>query len=327
MIQELTGSIPKMPAPYAKTLINRAWRDTRRQNLWSFQLFEGNWVSPNLLNTGTVAVTQGLNTVVFDATASAAIIAAQTVGPFPTPITQRQFRVGTSTIYNIWLYSVTTGIVTLTLDRPFTDVTNASVGFQIYQIYYPVPFSDFLTFLSIRDIVNFNDLVLTKKRSDFDMWDPQRTLFYLPTHAAYYQNDQNPASSTAGFQMYELWGGILYPITYQLYGIRKGVDLVNDTDVLPTAVGEDCVMALSRVYAYEWAEANKGDMPRNVGSDFRFLMGASQAEYKRLYKDYRRQDREAVDNWYGINRRRGWPSNVYGYYNSIGATASPGAPW
>ena len=41
-------------------------------------------------------------------------------------------------------------------------------------------------------------------------------------------------------------------------------------------------------------------MPRNVGSDFKFLSGASMANYKRLYGEYRRQDRETVDNWYTV---------------------------
>jgi len=327
MTNELTGAIPKMPIDYAKTIINRAYKDIRRQNLWSFQLFESNWVSPNLISAGTVSVTQGTNTIVFNATASAAIIAAAGIGPFPTPITQRQFRIVNSTIYNIWAYDATGGVVTLTLDRPYTDSTNAASGYMIYQIYYPVPMQDFLSWINVRDIINYNDLITELTRKEIDFRDPQRTIFYLPTHCVGYQNDQNPNSPTSGWMMYELWGGILYQIVYQLYGIRKGTDLVNDEDVLPNALGEDCVMALSRYYAYEWAEANKGDMPRNQGSDYRFLMGTAMKQYQDLYKSYRRQDRETVDNWYEVRRHRSWLSNIDGYYNAIGGTASPGAPW
>ncbi len=97
--------------------------------------------------------------------------------------------------------------------------------------------------------------------------------------------------------------------------------------ILPAAIGEDCVMAKARYYAYEWAEGSKGDMPRNVGSDFKFLMGASDAEFKSLWKQYRRQDRETVDSWYEIRRNRSWLANIDGYYSSIGQIASAGAPW
>jgi len=239
---------------------------------------------------------------------------------------QRQFRVSNSTIYNIWVFTNNAGVVTLTLDRPYTDVSGTT-GYMVYQCYYPAPMEDFLTWMNVRDIVNFNDLVLNSTRTDIDFKDPQRTIFYLPTYVVYYRQEPNPVSPNYRFPTFELWGQILYPITYQLYGIRKGQPLVNDSDLLPPALGEDCVMALSRAYAYEWAEGNKGDMPRNAGSDFRFLMGAAMAEYKRLYKDYRRQDRETVDNWYEIRRHTSWLSNIDGYYNSIGNSASAGAPW
>lgn len=328
MASELTGVIPKLPFAYAKTLINRSYREIRRQNLWSFQLFEANWVSPAIINAGEVATVTGANTVTFDAMASAAITAVAMYSTFPTPLLQRQFRVGISTIYNIWAYAADdiTGIVTLTLDRPYTDVSGTS-PYSIGQNYYPAPYEDFLTWINIRDITNFNDLVLTSNRKDIDLKDPQRTIFYLPTYCVYYQQDQNPASATYRYPLFELWGVPSYVLPYQLYGIRKGADLADDTDLLPPALGEDCVMAKARYYAYEWAEGNKGDMPRNAGSDFRFLMGAADAEFKSLWKQYRRQDRETVDNWYEIRRNRSWLANIDGYYSSIGNTANAGAPW
>lgn len=328
MVTELTGVIPKMPYDYAATLVNRSYRDIRRKNLWSFQLFEASWVSPATLNAGTVSCNLGSTIVTFDATASAAILAATSLGPFPTPWIQRQFRVGISTIYNIWAVNFNTPTaIQFTLDRPYTDSSGAGQGYIIFQCYYPVPMKDFLTWITVRDIVNFNDLVLTKTRSEINFMDPQRTIFYLPTHCVGYQNDLNPASPTYGWFMYELWGQPQYELVYQLYGIRKGTDLVNDTDTLPGAIGEDCVMELAKYYAYQWAEGTKGDMPRNQGSDFKFLMGASLAEYKRLYREYRQQDREAVDNWYDIRRHHTWLSNVDGYYSSIGNVANPGSPW
>lgn len=328
MYSELSGAVPKIPIDYCKTLVNRAWADVRRKNLWSFQLFEGNWVSPGLINAGTVTATVGLTTVVFDATASAAISAVALSGPFPTNIIQRQFRIGLSTIYNIWAYSVDGGgIVTLTLDRPYADSGGAGQTYIILQCYYAAPMQDFLCWINVRDIINFNDLDFWTNRYEIDLRDPQRTIFYLPTNCVYYQQDQNPASQTYGVPMFELWGQPSYILTYQLYGIRKGTALVNDNDNLPSAIGEDAVMALARMYAYEWAEAQKGDMPRNAGSDFRFLTQLAKAEYDRLSKDYRRQDKELVDNWFAVRRNRSWLGNLDGYYNSISNSASAGRPW
>lgn len=330
MYSELTGSVPKLPVNYAKTLVNRSWEEIRRMNLWSFQLAEANWVSPAVINAGTVTTTIGGNTVVFDATASAAISPIITSGPFPTPLTQRQFRVGISTIYNIWSAAVDpiSSLVTLTLDRPYTDPSLTGEAYSIFQCYYPAPVQDFRTWINVRDIVNFNDLVLDKTREWVDQRDPQRTIFYLPTVCVPYQQNQNPTSDSYGCPQFELWGVPQYVLVYQLYFIRKGTALMNDSDTLPPAVGEDAVMAKARAYAYEWAEAQKGDMPRNAGSDFRFLIAEAKDDFNKLWKQYRLQDRDMIDNWYAVRRLRNWMStSIDGYYNAIGNTANPGAAW
>lgn len=320
LYSELTGSVPKLPVNFAKTLINRAWRDVRRANLWSFLLFEANWTSPALVSAGTVTVTQGSNSIVFDATAATAINAIQ-FGP-PSTITQRQFRIGIGTIYNIWTWD---GVNTATLDRNYNEPTASGQKYVISQLYYAAPFKDFLDFIVVRDITNFNDLITTKTREWLDMVDPQRTIYYLPTHVVFYQQDQNPQSATYQWPLYELWGNPQYVLTYQIAGMRKGTDMVNATDDLPPAVGADVVMAKARQYAYEWAEANKGDS--NQRSDYRFLMGAADATYQKLVREYRRQDRNTVDLWAGQRRvSQSWP-NLWGFYNSISTRANPGAPW
>jgi hypothetical protein len=331
MYSELSGCVPKIPVSYCKTLVNRAYKDIRRKNLWSFQLYEANWVSPALINAGSATTTLGSNQVIFDATASAALTPLILAGPFPTNLLQRQFRVGTSTIYNIWGTSVTGGILTITLDRPYADVPGTG-GYMVYQCYYPAPVADHWNFMGVRDIVNFNDLGTLLTREAINLRDPQRTIFYLPTEVVYYRNEPNPNSQQYGFPVYELWGQSLYVLTYQLYGIRKGAPLVNDSDTLPgpfgnPIIGEDCVMALARNYAYEWAEANKGDVPRNGGTNWPFLLGKSMADFNRLWKEYRKEDRETVDNWFEIRHRRGWLGILDGWYNSISGQANAGAPW
>lgn len=320
LYSELHGWASKCPIDLCRTLINRAWRDTCRQNLWSFLVFEGNWTSPNLIQTGTCTVTQGSSTVVFNGAATTAINAQQ-FGP-PTTIQQRQFRIGLGTIYSIYTWD---GAGTMTLDRPYAEVSGSAQSYTIGQAYYAPPMQDFLDWITITDIVNFNVLITTKTREWVDLRDPQRTIFYLPTHAVFYRLDPNPNSATYQYPLIELWSNPQYELTYQLYGIRKGALLVNPSDVLPPQIGEDCIMALAKKYAYEFMMTANLDTKATV--DWRYLIGETAADYKRLFREYRRQDRNTVDNWSGVFRRGWtWPS-LEGFYNSISGQANPGAPW
>ena len=124
--------------------------------------------------------------------------------------------------------------------------------------------------------------------------------------------------------MFELWGQPQYSLVYQLYGIqhRAARKRYGHAAATHRRGRGDCARQFLRLPV---AEGTKGDMPRNVGADFKFLIGSTMAEYKRLYRDYRRQDRELVDNWYNVYNRPQVFTNIWGYYNSIGMTANPGA--
>lgn len=322
MLRELHGSVPKIPLDLCKTLVNRAWADLRRQNLWSFLLFDANWLSPAVLTSGLATYSTGSPLVTLNSQAGTAFAASLT--PL-NPFTQRQFRAGSAgTIYNVWGWNP--GSLVLTLDRPFVEASSAPGGssFSIFQCYYPAPFQDFWSWVSVRDMTNFLDLFTDRyTRAMLDQQDPQRTWYYFPTDLAYYGLDLNPASSTFQFPMFELWGAPQAVLPYQLYGLRKGTPLVNPTDSLPPQVGEDCVMALARKYAYEWAEANKGDSPRNQGPDFRYLLGEAKADYSRLFREYRKADRETVDNWFSV-RREGLYGKFFAQYSTLTQTAYPG---
>lgn len=327
MFAELHGSVPKAPIAFCKTLVNRAFRDIQRKNKWSWQLFDANWVSSNLTgnatNNATLScnVTQGNNQVVFNAAANTAIAA---IGNYPNPVTKQQFRVGTSTIYNIWAYNNTSA--TATLDRAYTDTSANNSAFTIGSYYFPVPYNNFTEFISVVDMVDFLCLNLNRTREQINGIDPQRTMYFFPTDVVPYTRDLNANSNTYGYMLYELWGNPQTQRAYQLTGLKDWADLVNNSDTLPQPLGEDCVLALAKVYLYEWAEASKGDNPRDQGPDFRFLIGMEQENYDRLFREYRRRDREAVDNWFSIRRPGGFPYNSP-FYNSIGATAWPGLPW
>lgn len=320
MAAEIRGSMPKMPFPYAKTLVNRAFKEVRDKNLWSFQLAEGQWISPAQITQGTATTVQGSPLVHMDTTATAAIVANGSA--IYSLITQRQFRIGTGGIYNIIGWNPGTGV--LTLDRLYGEASATNASYFIYQVYYASPSKTFLRFMSVRDMTNFLDLFIVSTREEIDQMDPQRNWFTYPTHVIPYKPDNRPGSATPGYMLHELWGGPTYSLNYQLLYIDKGPDLINPTDTLPMAIGEDVVLAKARVYAYEWAEANKGALDRNNGPDYRFLMGAAAKEFDTLFKNYRREDRETADNYFSAGRRSLF-GRAYGQYNSISGTANPGS--
>ena len=315
---ELRGCVPKIPFAYARTLVNRAWRVVRESHLWSFNLFQSSLVSPPLVNAGTVTTTQGANTVIFDATATAALNASSSLVSL---VTQRQFRPsaspGIAGIYSIIAWDQ---VSTATLDRPMDDLGGTAIAYSVYQAYYTPPMSDFLKWITVRNLAWADWLDVDMTREELDKLDPQRSWVAQPTAIVSLGTDQRPGSPTLGWPMFELWGQPISPYTYQCYGLRRGTDLVNLTDTLPPSIDEALVLAKARYFAYEWAEANKDMSPRSSGPDFRFLMGAADSEYKKLLIQYRRQDKELVDNYYSIHRlQRMWVP----HYSTLSGTAGP----
>jgi hypothetical protein len=322
---ELRGAFPKIPFVYTDQLINRAYNDIRLRNLWSFQLFESSWITPPpLIGTanGTVTTTQGLPDIQFDGAALVAINANQLANPYSL-ITQRQFRVSVGGVYNLLTYNPLTGAATL--DRPFSEPSGVAQSYQIYQVYYTPPMADFRVWISVRNPVYFTDLDLTMTRVEVDAQDPQRLSYQVPSSVVPWGVDlrgagTTNASPTLNYPMFELWPQPINPFTYQCYGLRKGVPLVDPTDELPPAISADTIMAMARAYAYEWAEANKDIAPRNVGPDFKFLIDRSMAEYRSFLRRDRVVDKDLIDNFFAICRlNTRWQA---GYYNTISQTAS-----
>jgi hypothetical protein len=322
MASEIRGSVPKLSFNFAQTLVNRAWKVVREANLWSFNLFESSWITPPLVTTGTVTATQGSATITFDANAIAALLASMIQNPY-SPITIRQFRIGVGGIYSLVSLDpnfATNGIATL--DRIFGDPSGAGMVYQVYQLYYAAPFADHRAWLSVRNPQMFIDLDLTRTRAQIDAMDPQRSWYQFPTCVVPYARDTRPGSATLGYPLFELWGQPVAPFTYQCYGLRNGLDLVNPGDTIPQPLDEDLVLAKARSFAYNWAEANKDITPRATGPDFRFLIGNAEREFKDLKVTYRRQDREFVLNWF-IQRSNILGGHGIGYYNTLAGFAGP----
>ncbi len=306
MIAEMRGAVPGYSGLLARTHIRNAWDDVRNLKGWSFQLGNGGFGTPPLITAGSVTVAFGASTVTGDAAATVAWGSASQPGSL---LTQRQFRIGGGTIYNIIGYAVVGGFGVLTMDRPYYDTTSGStLGYSIYQCYYPVPVSDFLAWESVLDINNAIDLVTgtAKKNKDWvDANDPQRQIFSNPGSIIPYGTDQRSGSSTAGWMVYELYPQPQAQYAYQTWYSRKGADLVNPSDTLPFPITEHLVKTLARVKAYEWLMV-KLESEGKTTSALQFAMGAAAKEAAAQLKEIRMEDRDRVDMWFTVlNRIKG----------------------
>jgi hypothetical protein len=98
--------IPGMSRGLASTFINEAFVKIQSENVWSFQLITGGWLTPNMLggpnsnflSPGKITVTPFTTTITGDAVATAAWTATF---PYPPLLTQQQIRVPDYSLYNI----------------------------------------------------------------------------------------------------------------------------------------------------------------------------------------------------------------------------------
>src|SRR5271156_5324145 len=105
MSSEITQLVPGMSRIRAKKLINRAWRIVQDSCLWSFQLQQGGFSTPNITTGGTISVPYlGSNKIIGDTTATAAWQAL----PFYWAPTLQQIRAQGFSIYSVIAFDVTT---------------------------------------------------------------------------------------------------------------------------------------------------------------------------------------------------------------------------
>jgi len=111
MYQELLGAVPGSNLGLVKTKINEAFLTIQNENVWSFELLTGGWLTPgllggtgisgapgtNFLSPGTITVSPYTTQITGDAVATAAWLATLSTPPF---ITQYQFRVPYYSLYS-----------------------------------------------------------------------------------------------------------------------------------------------------------------------------------------------------------------------------------
>lgn len=286
---ELVGSVPRIDYLKARQLVNRAWREIRDSRPWTFLLAETTLDCPSQIATGTVSVSQFSKLVTADATAK---VVLDVVG-LNIPLSDRQFRIAGSTqIYNITNYDDVTGIITL--DRNFAEPDNSASAYLIFRCYYKAP-TDFLRWLSIRDIQNGYSLRLHGLRQELDRKDPMRTATGNPVQIFSYKADAN------GVPIYEMWPS---PSTAQNYNAiyqRRGIDLI-DGDSLPVSIPDELVAQRVLYYGAQWALMNAGRFPELRATRWEGIMADTKLQYQQLLEQTKRQDNEMFLQNYILDR-------------------------
>lgn len=313
MTQELLG-LPSTNLGLVKTKLNEAFSAIQSENVWSFQLQTGGWLTPNLLggqttsflSPGTISVQPFQNIITCDAVASAAILGI--VG-FPL-ITQRQIRVPYYSVYSIIAMDPTIPTaVTLRIDRPWMEPPQVNSGYMCYQCYYPA-LPGHKRWYNLRDTTNNCSLDWwSYTQIDLADKDAERTIFDEPLYVVPYGPDTRPGSATLGQFLYELWPHPLesLPYTFQCQANWPALTAPNDT--VPYPLTEEIV----KLRAYEmvslWKEGNKGDsMERGSGANWQFLSAAYRAEYKDRLREIRIMDRHLADLYF--TRMQRYPNAV-----------------
>lgn len=328
MTSELTEIVPAMSRVRAKRLINRAYKIVQDSCLWSFQLNQGGFSTPEVTTGGTISCVLGQSTVTGDATASAAWLAL----PSYWMPTLQQIRAQGFSIYSIIsMDSTNPAAVVLTLDRPFVDPLPffTGVGYQMFQAYIPAPIR-FKRWLTIADMFNCWALDIWTPRRTIDLADPARLYTSNPSIALGLGQDRRGAgtiyaSATIGQQLYELYPNPQTEISYQTYYVAEAPYLVNNSDILPYPIDEELVTQKALTWAYRDAEGRKDIMAaKGAGANFLALKKDSEADFLARLKTLRLLDRDVVNSYMAdmksaMSGFRGMP-----YYNPLSRTANMG---
>lgn len=292
---ELTGFIPGLSPFLSDTYINRAWRQIRDARLWSFLVEDCGIFCPVQITSGTVSITQFSETVVCDATASAALLAVSL--PSPLDLTALQIRFGgqtvaaqTGQVYSIIDFdgSDPAGL-TLTLDRVVMQDTNASSGYQVYRCYIKPTVDDFLRWESLVDMTNGWRLKLNYTSTYFDMRDPQRQAQGF----AYYLGAFKGNPELQPKPQYELWPVPTSGQTFYARYRRQGEDFSDPADTQPVIIPDELIIERALGWhAYPWVAANLGHFPAFKGVAIGNLMLQSKAAYREMLLTAKRQDDE-----------------------------------
>lgn len=277
----------RVPAPISECqeAVQTAWRDVLQEHEWSFLRAEGFLFIPDLVMGGNVLTISGDRTQLgIDAASYSALAPTDTTD---RPVAGRQFRLQNGPYYTIkQLAAGGGGTGVITLDRAFIDqVTYPFTSWSVYQVYYPPPTlpdgvtTDFLRFRNPVGVSRIRNWPIMNfcTREELDYADRLRNQFAPPNRLAPYTVD--PVTNIPRF---EAWPA---PTTYDVYicyYVRKGFDLINQTDQLPQPITRNLVYNRALFHLYDWCEANKSHpdhKARLTGPNWQYLAQQALMKY------------------------------------------------
>lgn len=290
---ELIGTIPHLPPPLARTLINRAWKDIRDLRLWSWLIGYGDIVAPAQITAGTVTTTLGSTVVQLDAAAAAALQPVALANP---PVSSsllgqgRQIRMGVQSssgpLYTIVAADFTAN--TLTLDRAYAAVGGAGQTYQCYKAYYAPPDTDFLRYLTITNMTSGYSITGRKLYYDqtkLNLIDPQRGAKGDAYLLAAFSVDSTGRPVTEWYP---------HPTNLAVYNCiyrRRGVDLSETVD-LPATFPSTALIHRAMMHAAQWATANVATFPELGQTNWMMFIQARQSMFKETIIQAIKQDDE-----------------------------------
>ena len=319
--------MPALSRVRAKRLINRAWKIVQDSSLWSFQLQQGGFSTPNISTAGSCTFALGSDQVTGDAAASAQWLAL----PFYWSPTTQQIRAQGYSVYSIIAMDTTDpNAVVLTLDRNFVDPLPfyTGVAYQMYGAYIPAPIG-FKRWLTVADMFDQWSMDIWTGRRTQDLIDPARQVSSNPYRMLPLGTDRRGAgtgtpSATLNQQLYEMYPYPTTEIAYQWYAVVEWPYLVNPSDTLPSPIDEEVVTQKALTWAYRDSEARRDIMAaKGSGGNFLGLKKDSEADFLTRLKTLRLMDREAVDA-FEIDMRAATKGLTAGpFFNSQTMRSSP----
>ncbi len=309
-VGELVGTYPRLSAPYAATLFNRAWRRVRDFRNWSFnQIPDQQVIIPAIVTTGIATVAFGSPLVTLDAAANTALGAVALASPpLASPILGigRQFQATSSNglnmpngpYYSIIAYDPAG--MTLTLDKPYGE-TSGPTQYQVLKIYYSpppdqggalnTPSPNFIKFVSITNKKSgyaISGRRLTYNQEMLNAYDPQRGSTGGDSYVV-----ASWGKNAYGQPIFELFPGPTNPAAYYCSFVARWPDISPSID-LPQVPYElpDCVMHLAMVHTDKWASRNIAQYPELAGTNWVAMMAADKQEFKEALIQCIKQDDE-----------------------------------
>lgn len=299
---ELIGHVPSLSPFLAQRFVNRAWREIRQMKSWSFLLAEGFLIVPDKITTGTVAVVKYSKNIT---PSGSAITALNAAGSHPL-IGERQFRLSPGTrIYNVDTWDGTT----LVLKEEYQETTDSAAAYEVFRCYFKPPTTDFVRFISIRDLITNYHIRLNYTQEELNRADPQRNTSGDPLYLSSYQ------TLTDGTPLFEMWPIPASARSYQVLYQKRGTDFTSGIDVLPAVIPDHLLMDRALYHVYRWAEMSKGTYKDLQATDWRFLMAETTQRFtKELAKTMREDEDIYLQNIHFAESRSGFMTPIDANY-------------